>query len=158
MIEDNGASFSPCRKWRYDLWRIWDPSLQRVAFIGLNPSTADETANDPTVTRCINYAKTWGYGGMHMLNIFGYRATDPKDMKSVEDPVGIGNTGVVTAIARECELIICAWGTHGGYRGRGKSMYHMLRSMKDIHCLGTTKDGHPKHPLYLKKDLSPIPY
>jgi len=157
-IEDNGATFSDCRKWRYDLWRIWDPSLQRVAFIGLNPSTADETKNDPTVKRCINYAKKWGYGGMHMLNIFGYRATDPKDMKAFSEPIGPDNSSAICTIARECELVICCWGTHGGYLGRGREVLYMLNNFMDVHCLAVTKDGYPNHPLYLKSELNPIPY
>lgn len=74
-----GANLSECRRYRFSLWRIWDEALPYALFIGLNPSTADETANDPTITRCINFAKDWGYGGIYMANLFAYRATDPSE-------------------------------------------------------------------------------
>ena len=86
-----GAIFSGCRTYRYTLWRSWDRDKGDVMFIGLNPSTADETLNDPTVRRCINYAKSWGYGGIYMANMFAFRATDPKEMKQAKDPIGYRN-------------------------------------------------------------------
>ena len=153
-----GADFSSCRKWRFSLWRIWEPSKPVVAFIGLNPSTADEVNNDPTVRRCINYAHDWNYGGMYMLNIFGFRATDPKDMKAVDDPVGPGFLDCFLGYIDAAELIVAAWGVHGEYRERGEEVARIVTKRKPLHCLGTTKDGHPKHPLYLKKDLKPVLY
>lgn len=149
----SGADFSPCRKWRYVLWRQWGAGDRFVSFIGLNPSTADETKNDPTVTRCINYAKRWGFDGMYMLNIFAYRATDPRDMKAVPDPVGPGNDAALLEYWARSEITVAAWGVHGAYRDRAASV---RRRIAGLHCLGITKDGNPKHPLYLKSELRPV--
>jgi len=157
-----GAQFSPCRTWRYALWRIWanqtnPEGLGRyVAFIGLNPSTADETANDPTVTRCVNYARAWGYDGLYMLNIFAYRATDPKDMRAAADPIGPHNDNAIMMTCSMMELVVAAWGTYGEYRNRAKHVEQLLLEYKrQVHCLGVTKHGYPRHPLYVRKDLMP---
>src|SRR5574337_58428 len=148
-----GAKFSRCRKYRYVLWRIWDESKPMCAFIGLNPSTADEVKNDPTVTRCINYAKAWDCGGLYMLNIFAYRATDPKVMKAQNDPIGPENNKHLDLYTGMSEIRIAAWGTHGSYLNRGRDVAALLANLK---CLGITQSGHPKHPLYLRSDTKPI--
>jgi len=148
--------FSTCRQYRYTLWREWDminPSFAMI--VGLNPSTADETKDDPTVRRCIEYAKSWGYGALCMTNIFAFRATDPKDMKSAGDPVGPDNNLWLRRIADYADIVIAAWGTHGNYCGRDNAVLAILDS---VSCLGVTKAGHPKHPLYLPKGLQPIPF
>jgi len=115
MTTISSAEFSPDRVHRYELWRTWDKSKGIAMFIGLNPSTADEIKNDPTVTRCINYAKKWGYGGMIMSNIFAYRATDPKIMKGATDPVGPDNDEWLVKSSKEAGLIVAAWGNHGEF-------------------------------------------
>ena len=148
-----GGIFSPDRKYRYTLGRAWEPEKPYAMFVGLNPSTADEVNNDPTVRRCINYAKDWGYGGLCMTNIFAFRATDPKVMKRQEDPVGEENDRYLVECGKRAGIIIAAWGTHGVHMGRGKAVAEMLGY---LYCLGVTKDGHPKHPLYLRKDLKPV--
>ena len=151
-----GAQFSPCRTWRYALWRKWNPSGHNLcAFIGLNPSTADEFTDDPTIRRCIGYAKGWGYDGLYMLNVFAFRATEPKDMKAAKDPVGPYNDRALALTCGNVNLVVAAWGVHGSYCGR---CYEVERSLKahNLRCLGITKGGLPKHPLYLKKDLQPI--
>jgi hypothetical protein len=130
-----------------------------AAFIGLNPSTATHKINDPTVTRCINYAKRWGCDGMYMLNMFGYRATDPADMKKQSDPVGARNLSYVVTTARESDVVICCWGNHGSYRQQSVKVLSALKYAGiELHCLDVAKTGHPKHPLYLRVDLEPIPY
>lgn len=149
------AVFSPCRKWRYSLFRIWDDSIRPVAFIGLNPSTADEENDDPTVRRCINYARAWGAGGLVMLNAFAYRATDPRDMKAARDPVGPDNDKALAFNAKAASLVVAAWGVHGAFMDRGEAV---RRLVPGLHCLGVTKEGFPKHPLYLRKDLKAFPY
>lgn len=158
FADTKGAEFSPCRRWRYTLWRIWDPSRPYCAFIGLNPSTATETVNDPTVSRCINYARDWKYGGMYMLNLFAWRATDPADMKASEEPIGAENDDAILKTAKGAGLVICAWGNHGAYRDRSK---HVRRTLHDAgitaHCLTTTGSGEPGHPLYLRADSKPTP-
>lgn len=146
----SGAVFSDCRQYRYSLWRRWAPGTM-VAFVGLNPSTADETANDPTVRRCIGFAKDWGYSGLIMLNLFGYRATDPAVMKSIADPVGPMDYQPYASAAEHCDCVVTAWGYHGGHIDRGSKVLRVLKTVFPRVChLGLTKQGFPKHPLYLR--------
>lgn len=147
------AEFSPCRTWRYALWRTWEPSAPYAMFIGLNPSTADEIENDPTVTRCIGYARTWGYGGLCMANLFAYRDTDPRGMKAAPDPVGPKNDERLSQLAGTAGVVVAAWGTHGVHQGRDRVVRARLGGV--LHYLKLTKFGHPQHPLYLRADLMP---
>jgi hypothetical protein len=157
----SGATFSDCKRFRYTLTREWDATLPKVAFIGLNPSTADETIDDPTIRRCIGFARTWGYGGLLMLNLFAFRATKPADMwkawrRGVDIIGGAENwVAALQSYAKEqnCDRIIAAWGTHGLGRGGEVS-----KSWLALECLGLNVDGSPKHPLYLKGDLVPVSY
>lgn len=151
----SGAEFSPDRVHRYALWRTWDKSKEIAMFIGLNPSTADEVKNDPTVTRCINYAFRWGYGGMIMSNIFAHRATDPKVMKGAADPVGPDNDRWLLRLAEKASLIVAVWGNHGEFMERGKAVMGLFEGI-DFHCLILNKTGHPKHPLYCSSSLKPV--
>lgn len=156
-IFDCGASFNEDRTCRYTLWRKWDSRKGMVAFVGLNPSTANETVNDPTVRRCINFARKWGYGGIYMLNIFAYRATDPSEMKKQEHLDLQDNIEKIVEVARECDLVVGCWGVHGSFMGQGKKVVEVLgKNGIKLYCLGITKDGHPKHPLYLRGDLKPV--
>jgi hypothetical protein len=152
-----GATFSSCRKWRYSLWRVWDKQKQMVTFIGLNPSTATENENDPTITRCINFADAWGYGGMYMANIFAYRATDPKKMKAFSDPVGKKNDQWLIKMSQTSAITVAAWGAHGMHLNRGDQVVRLLKGMQ-LYCLGRTQNNQPRHPLYLCKDLKPVGY
>jgi len=154
MTTISSAEFSPDRVHRYELWRTWDKSKGIAMFIGLNPSTADEIKNDPTVTRCINYAKKWGYGGMIMSNIFAYRATDPKIMKGATDPVGPDNDEWLVKSSKEASLIVAAWGNHGEFMERGTAVMNLFDGT-ELHCLSLNKTGHPKHPLYCSSSLKP---
>jgi len=151
------AFFSPCRQYRYTLHRIWSEKKPFVMFVGLNPSTADERKNDPTVTRCIRFAGDWGYGGMVMMNIFAYRSTNPNNLYKLEDPVGEENNLYIAQIAREAGIIVTAWGNHGAYKGRGDEVLRMLTEIvpAKVHHLGLTGEGQPKHPLYLRADEEP---
>lgn len=155
--------FSPCRNYRYTLWREWDvdPNIQAppfVAFIGLNPSTADEVQDDPTIRRCIGYSKRWGFSRFCMLNVFAFRATDPKEMKRALEPVGTDNDFHIQRIVKSADLVVCAWGNGGDYLHRGRRVLVMLREA-DVqpHALGLTTNGVPKHPLYLHSSLCAIP-
>ena len=152
-VTDAGARFSECRTWRYSLWRIWSSDLPMMAFCGLNPSTADEQKNDPTVRRCINYAKAWGYGGLYMLNAYGYRATLPADMKRATDPVGPDNNHWLAHYAKRSQLIVAAWGAHCSPE-RQAEVYRLLGGT--VYCLGTTKAGNPRHPLYLRRSAKRV--
>lgn len=152
-IELSKTIFSPCRKYRYTLWREWSEGEGYAMFIGLNPSTADEINDDPTIRRCINYAKDWGYNALCMTNMFAYRATDPRDMKAVDDPIGPDNDKHLINMATGAGVVIAAWGTHGIHNNREAEV---LRLIPNLHCLKLTSKGHPSHPLYLKKDITPV--
>lgn len=153
----NGANFSPDRMYRYDLWRTWIDGNGYAMFIGLNPSTADETQDDPTIRRCIAFAKAWGYSGLCMTNLFAFRATKPDDMKRAADPVGPQNDGVLQERASRAGVVVAAWGAHGDYKNRGWWVANGLLKAP-LHYLRLTKDGHPGHPLYLPKTLVPQPW
>jgi hypothetical protein len=148
------AIFSPCRKYRYVLWRRWaeDWASNYAMFICLNPSTADETNDDPTVRRCIKFSKDWGYSGFLMTNLFAYRATKPKDMMAAHDPVGVDNDKHLIEHAAKAGIVIAAWGNHGTYGGRHLKVKAMLPR---LHCLKITSSGMPGHPLYLPQTLKP---
>jgi hypothetical protein len=147
------AKLSSCRKYRFALWRTWDDSKPFVMIIGLNPSTADEVENDPTIIRCINFAKYWGYGGVCMANLFAYRATDPSVMKSKIDPVGTENDMWLTNLAQDAGIVVAAWGNDGSHLNRSSVVKELL---PNLHYLKMNKSGEPAHPLYLKGDLKPI--
>lgn len=146
--------FSPCRTYRYSLWRECIGGEGYAMFVGLNPSTADETQDDPTIRRCIAFAKAWGYAGLCMTNLFAFRATDPKDMKAAADPVGPDNNKHIGILAQRAGVVVAAWGANGTHLGRDAEVLAMLDQA--LHCLALTKDGHPCHPLYLKKTLIPV--
>tara|TARA_B110000438_G_scaffold287799_1_gene320520 strand:- start:48 stop:527 length:480 start_codon:yes stop_codon:yes gene_type:complete len=151
----SNAKFSKDRIYRYALWRIWDDSLAKLLFIGLNPSTADEINDDPTMRRCIRFAKDLGYGGFIMANIFAYRSTDPKKLNTIADPVGKRNNYWIKKLDEEAHLTIAAWGTHGKYLNRGNQVIELVN---DLYCLRKTKEGFPSHPLYLPSSLKPIKF
>ena len=128
-------------------------------FIGLNPSTADEINDDPTVRRCLGYARDWGYGGLIMTNIFAFRATNPRVMKASPDPIGPLNDSWLTVSARRAVVVVAAWGNHGAYQGRGRKVVELLGQMGvKLMCLGVMKVGEPCHPLYLPKNREPVAY
>lgn len=147
------ATLSECRKYRYALWRTWDDSKPYVVFIGLNPSTANETEDDPTIRRCIGFAKKWGYGGLCMVNLFAFRATQPSDMIASSDPVGTDNDSYIKKLAEGAGVVIAAWGNDGVYLGRSKEIVSML---PDMMCLKMNKTGEPAHPLYQPSFAIPI--
>lgn len=148
-----GATFSTCRSYRYDLWRTWVGGEGYAMFVGLNPSTADEAADDPTIRRCIAFAKSWGYAALCMTNLFAFRATVPKVMMRAPDPVGPRNDCVLKERAGSAGIIVAAWGAHGQFQGRAAQVIALLPR---LHYLRLTKDGHPGHPLYLPASLTPV--
>lgn len=158
----SGATFSSCRKHRFTLWRRWEPDCppsRMCAFIGLNPSTADETLDDPTIRRCIRFSKDWGFGGYVMLNLFSFRATDPNDMKK-SDPMEFYSRNAlgILDVALVAGRTVAAWGTHGNHCCRGYIISSVFLE-NPLHLtlwhLGLTKGGFPRHPLYLKADTQP---
>ncbi|WP_295532121.1 DUF1643 domain-containing protein [uncultured Thioclava sp.] len=154
------ALYSECEAYRYALTRVWDASKPRALFVMLNPSTATERQNDPTVERCERRARALGFGAFRVTNIFAWRATDPKVMRAQTDPVGPDNdTMIRDSVAWASgpdDRIICAWGAHGAHLDRGASVERLLRATgRDLHQLGLTKSGAPKHPLYIAYDRQP---
>jgi hypothetical protein len=149
------AILSENRKYRYVLSRFWDESKPVVMIIGLNPSTADETKNDPTITRCIDFAKSWGYGGVYMLNLFAFRATLPKDMIDEEEPIGNDNDSYIDKYSKLSEKVVCAWGNDGTYKNRSKEI---LSKFDNLYYLKLNQTGEPSHPLYLNGNLIPIKF
>jgi len=144
------ALFSDCERYRYVLTREWDPAGQKALFIMLNPSTADEIKNDPTVERCERRARALGFGAFRVCNIFAYRATDPKVMRAEPDPNGPDNDQAIAESCAWADQVICAWGTHGAHMQRGAAVADLVRqSGVSPYHLGLSKDGHPKHPLYI---------
>lgn len=149
------AVYSPCERYRYALTRIWGNG-PRVLFVMLNPSTATEMQNDPTVERCERRARALGYGGFRVCNIFAWRDTDPRAMRAAADPVGPANDAAIRDGALWADAIVCAWGTHGAHLDRGRQVETLLRATgRTLTHLGLSKDGHPKHPLYIAYSQQP---
>lgn len=148
------ASFSLCRRYRYELWRRWAPGPYAM-FIGLNPSTADETQDDPTIRRCIGFAKAWGFSALCMTNLFAFRATKPEVMKAEAFPIGgHENDLALRSLADSAGVVVAAWGVHGVHLDRAADVMKMIPG---LHCLGLSQKGHPRHPLYLKADSKLVP-
>lgn len=152
-IKDDAPStaiYSDCERYRYALTRVWDAGGTKVHFVMLNPSTATEVQNDPTVERCERRARALGHGGFRVTNIFAWRDTDPRKMRAADDPIGPANDATILEATIWADQTICAWGTHGEHRGRGARIEAALRATKaDLFHLGLSKAGHPKHPLYI---------
>lgn len=131
------------------LWRRWSQRAPYALFVGLNPSTADEYEDDPTIRRCKRFAVTWGFGALYMVNLFAVRATDPQDMLAHGAPVGPDNDHWLQKLAQDAGVVVCAWGNHGGHMGRDRAVEDLLQAF-ELMCLGTTKSGQPRHPLYVR--------
>lgn len=152
------ALYSPCETYRYALAREWGPG-KRVVFVMLNPSTADERRNDPTVERCERRARMAGAGAFKVVNLFAFRATLPACLKQAADPVGPQNDKVLAAAADWGEQVICGWGTHGSHLSRDLQTEAILRAKGvTLWHLGLTKAGQPRHPLYLPYARQPEPW
>jgi hypothetical protein len=154
---DSVAVYSDCERYRYSLTRVWDPHGTKALFIMLNPSTATEVQNDPTVERCERRARTLGFGAFRVLNIFAWRDTDPKAMRAAPDPVGSENDATIIDSLPWADQTIAAWGTHGAHLNRGPEVEALLRQTgTPLYHLGLSKQGHPKHPLYIGYAVQPV--
>jgi hypothetical protein len=152
------AVFSDDKLYRYRLERTFDEDLLKVAFVGVNPSIADDIADDKTITKCINYAKTWGYGGIVMVNLFAFISTDPSQLKSIGNPVGTDNDKHLNEVFNSFGTIgkiVCCWGENGKLFDRDKEV---LKMIDEPYCLRINADDSPAHPLYLPIDLEPKEY
>lgn len=154
----SSAVYSDCGAYRYALTREWGDG-PRLLFVMLNPSTADERRNDPTIERCERRARRLGYGAMRIANIFAYRATDPRVLKAAPAPVGPQNDRVLRRAAGWAAEVLCAWGAHGAHLQRGAEVEAMLRrgGHRLLH-LGLTRMGLPRHPLYVGYAVTPVPW
>ena len=158
------AEFSADRVYRYCLGRVWNNEAPHLVIIGLNPSTADESRDDPTIRRCMGFARRFGYGGLKVVNLFAYRSTEPGALRHTADPVGPDNFPAIREAVRGCRRkpparVLCAWGAHGVYLDQDLAVMDCLAGLGiGTACLGVTKNGSPKHPLYLPGTAIPLPY
>lgn len=150
------AMISPCRQYRYSLVRRWDRSKPYLPFVMLNPSTAGATQDDPTIRRCMSFARREGCGGIVVVNLYAFLSPDPKRLREVEDPVGPFNKRVIydaAIVAAEVGVpVICAWGVNDITQAAGGALAEAREAGAKIMCLGKTSGGHPRHPLYVKGD------
>ena len=159
----SGANISPCNRYRFRLWRFWGNRSNLALFIMLNPSTADALLDDPTIRRCIGFARAWEHGGVEVVNLFAWRVTHPDLLEPARragnDIVGPQNDEVILAAARRARRVIVAWGAHAAARERGpRALVALVRAAIPMHHLGLNGDGSPKHPLYLSKATTPEPF
>jgi hypothetical protein len=156
---DSLAVYSDCETYRYTLTRIWDEFRPKALFVMLNPSTATEVQNDPTVERCERRARSLGFGSFRVCNIFALRQTDPKLMRAHPEPVGSANDRAIVDACAWADQIVCAWGVHGEHLDRGPKVEALMRGTgAKLHTLGLTRQGHPRHPLYISYAARPQPW
>jgi hypothetical protein len=153
----SSALYSDCGAYRYALTRCWDAAGARLLYIMLNPSRASERVNDPTVERCERRARQLGFGAFRVVNLFAWRATDPRDLKTAEAPVGADNPGALAEAADWADMVLAAWGIHGAHLDQGAAVAAQLRG-RSPHHLGLCRNGHPRHPLYVSYDRAPEPW
>ncbi len=156
------AHISKCGKHRYSLTRVWGDKYKLLTWLMLNPSTADHTVDDPTIRRCVGFAKDWGYGGIEVVNLFSYRATEPKKLLKCKEPNDRESDATLWVVL-SCWPVVCAWGSWGdkfpARVGEVKDFIYTCVGIPDhILCLGTTKSGQPKHPLYVASKTKPVPF
>lgn len=170
LIEESGATFSDCEKYRYDLWRYWAPYGKLFIVVGLNPSTADHKLNDRTISKCIKFAKREDCSGLVMLNLYAYRSTDPDNLFHQQDPIGPDNDSIIKEWFKFSEsgsILVGAWGSHHSIvQSRLNAILKIdtaraLRRVRPAHqvmlCFAKNQDGNPKHPLYVKGNTPLIP-
>ena len=150
------ALMSTSRAYRYWLTREWNAERPRVGFVMLNPSTADAWRDDPTIRRCIGFARQWGFGSLVVVNLFAFRATDPTRLLRADDPVGPMNAETILRETSACDLVVCAWGNHG--HDVALVSKAVIRSKGGVWCLGITKLGEPRHPLYVRRDAELVAF
>lgn len=155
-----GAVLSDCGTYRYRLTRQWNSGAFRLTWVMLNPSTADAEVDDPTIRRCMGFARAWGYGGIVVVNLFALRATDPRELREHDAPVGPENDEHIRKVASDGAPVICAWGANVFAAERAASVLEILRHAQGagVRCLGTTKGGAPRHPLYVPAATKPAQF
>lgn len=150
------AVLSPCGRYRYSLRREWGVVAGRTAcFVMLNPSTADASIDDPTIRRCIGFARSWGCTALEVRNLFALRATDPKALRKADDPIGPEGDRYLSGI--DADIVVAAWGAGVPFARDKRALVDLLAG-HSLFCLGVTKQGHPRHPLYVRGDVLTVPF
>ena len=146
--------------YRYLLWRTWDVSRPRALWILLNPSMADGRIDDRTLRRCKAFTASWRFGGLEIVNLFALRTPYPRDLYQAANPVGEENDQYIIAAVRRATSIILAWGAHGSYRERDRAVLALIKTHTALApcCLGVTRSGSPRHPLYIARNKQPFPF
>ena len=152
------ADIDETGKYRYMLSRQWNEKKDFVNFVLFNPSTADDKEDDRTIKACISIAENLGYGGFYVTNLFAYRTSFPKELKNFTEPEGEKNDDYIKKYANLSKDIIVAWGNHGSFKNRDKHLIDTLSEINTLYCLGHTKKGNPRHPLYLKRTTKKIKF
>lgn len=153
-----GANFSPCRKYRFALWRIWDTSKPLVMFIGLNPSTANETEADPTIKSVIRIAKHNGFGGVYMMNCYPMVSTDPSKLLTNSYPMEVIENELLLVIAsQKCSEVVFAWGNFKVVQDTGRDQ-ELIKLFPNAKAIAVNKNGSPKHPLYCRSNSPLVPF
>lgn len=161
LLIERGAEISSCGRYRYVLWRRWEKEKPRLTFIMLNPSTADAETDDATIRVCMGRAIRMGFGGIRVLNLFAWRATNPEELRKVEDPIGPEAEQMLNRYAAGNPVIIAGWGDGGLQIGRHRPRWREVCELYSYElgipmmALGTTKAGHPKHPLRIPYAVAP---
>lgn len=153
----SGAHFDPTGAFRYTLWREWDREAPRLAWVLLNPSTADADVDDPTIRRCMSFAWRWGYGSIEVVNLYAWRASKPAALEAAGFPVGPGNDRAVRRAVRRADRVVVGWGAFAARDDRFRAVLRRLGRVP-LSCLGTTAGGQPRHPLYVRGDTEPLAY
>lgn len=177
-----GAQISADGRYRYSLWREWrgthDPANWRwmgvdgageplgyplsCLFIMLNPSTADGEQDDPTIRRCVSFAASWKFERLEVVNLFAHRATSPRELLALgdaDDPVGPDNLAAFNAAMVRAGRVVCAWGSNGDHLDQARTALGWIDGAFDeLFALGVTRDGQPRHPLYVRAAAPLIAY
>lgn len=156
-MSNGWAHFSDDEKYRYLLGRRISDSSSRLLFIMLNPATADESKNDPTIRRCIGFAERWGFGIMEVTNLFAFRTSYVTELRRADEPIGTDNDEWISKALTTADRVVLAWGNHGAYKERSRQVRRMALNVAQPYHLGLNKTGEPKHPLYLSASAIPIP-
>ena len=156
-LDSSGAIFDRSGRYRFLLWRMISGASKRgtrVTFVMLNPNQADEQSDDPTIRRCIGFARRWGYERLQIVNLFALRSPEPRDLILSREPIGHGNDRYIVDAVAESTITVAAWGNYGAHLGRDQQVVDLIKSHSELYCLGLNQTGQPKHPLYLRKDAA----
>lgn len=152
------AIIDPTGNYRYSLARIWDRKKPQVTLIMFNPSRADAEIDDPTIRRCTNFARSWNFGTLEVVNLFAYRTASPQQLRQLADPIGQECDRYLLAAVDRAASVVLAWGNNGKLYNRDRSVLRLLARYRSLYCLGYTQQGQPRHPLYLPRDLHLVPF